>query len=64
MTKGKATIVTLVFALIAIVSVIYENYFISHICFLFMGMMLGSLINKNQATLEKWARNKIRSPYA
>jgi len=60
----KTPLVTLIAAITGIVAVICYNFFVSHISFLFMGMVLGATIEKHSGYLEKWAKKKLENPYA
>ena len=59
----KPIATTLLFAVIGIAAAWYEVWFVSHLCFLMLGLILGSQIQKNIENLEKWARSKLENPF-
>jgi len=59
----KPIAMTLSFAAIGIAAAWYGVWFVSHICFLMMGIIIGAKIHKNMKYLEKWARSKMENPF-
>lgn len=56
----NSIIASLVFAVIGLASFLYENYFISHVSYLLLGLVFGAVVQKRNMVLERWARKKIK----
>lgn len=56
----NSIIASLIFAVVGLVSFLYENYFISHISYLLLGLVFGAVVQERNMMLERWAKKQIK----
>lgn len=60
MAKLNAVIISIFLAVVTAFSALVRMWFITHLCVLLIGMILGAILKGEQEEIDNWSRKKIK----